>query len=122
MKYISMLMCCLVLFMAGCGGGGADPDKPISEVKSDAETMSVDDLKAMAADYKAMIEKKMSELEPIKDKLSEIPLTEQMGDEAKALQEDIAAVTEDLNALKERLMVYVDALKEKGESVSEYMN
>ena len=45
-----------------------------------------------------------------------------MGDEAKALQEDIAALTGDVDALKERLAVYLDALKEQGESVKEYMN
>jgi hypothetical protein len=42
-----------------------------------------------------------------------------MGDEAKALQADIAAINEDVAALKERLNVYLEALKEHGISVSD---
>ena len=107
-------------FLIGCGGGGADTSTPVAELEQEAETMTVEDLKAKASSYKEAIASKMQELEPLKEKLKDIPLTQQMGDEAKALQEEISALSEDLGALQDRLPVYLDALKEKGESVKEY--
>lgn len=121
MKLLKLLMLAALFSLFGCGGG-VDTDQPIGEVQKEAETMTVADLKAKASDYQELISRKMSELEPLKAKLSEIPLTEQMGDEAKALQADLAALSEDLGALKDRLNVYLDALKAKGESVQEYLN
>jgi ABC-type glycerol-3-phosphate transport system substrate-binding protein len=120
MKSLTIALLVALLALAGCGGG-ADTDKPVAEIKQDAETMTVKDLQAKAKSYQDAVTKKLTELEPLKEKLMEIPLTEQMGDEAKALQADIAELTKDLDALKERLKVYVDALKEKGESVQDYL-
>jgi septal ring factor EnvC (AmiA/AmiB activator) len=121
MKVIYAAMLVAILTLVGCGGG-ADTDISVADAKAEASSMTVDDLKAKAMEYKSAIEAKMEDLEPITAKLKEIPLTEQMGDEAKALQADIAALTGDLDALKERLAVYLDALKEQGESIKEYMN
>jgi uncharacterized protein YggE len=120
MKSLTIALLVAMLALAGCGGG-ADIDKPVAEVKQDAETMTVKDLQAKAKTYQDAITSKLTEMEPIKEKLAALPLTEKMGDEAKALQADIAALTQDLGALKERLAVYVEALKEKGESVKEYV-
>jgi polyhydroxyalkanoate synthesis regulator phasin len=122
MKVLLIAMMVALLTLAGCGGGGADTETPVADLESEASTMSVDDLKAKALEYKDAIEAKMQEIEPITEKLKEIPLTEKMGEEAQALQSDIAALTQDVSALKERLAVYIDALKEQGESVKEYMN
>ncbi|MGC9452163.1 MAG: hypothetical protein ACP5I4_12040 [Oceanipulchritudo sp.] len=120
MKSIPVMLLIALLTLAGCGGG-ADTETPVADLKADAGTMSVADLQAKAEEYQAAIADKMKELEPIKAKLAEIPVMEQMGEEAKALQDDIAAVTEDISALKDRLQVYMDALKEKGVDVSKYM-
>ena len=84
--------------------------------------MSVEDLKAKAMTYKSAIESKVKELEPLKEKLAEIPLAEQMGDEAKELQAEVADLTKELADIKERLDVYLDALKAKGEEVKEFLN
>lgn len=121
MKLCHIIALIPLAFLIGCGGNGADTDTPVAELEQEAETMTVDDLKAKASSYKDAIANKMQELEPIQEKLRDIPLTEQMGDEAKALQEDIAELNDDLGALRDRLQVYLDALKEKGESVQEYL-
>lgn len=122
MKFYRLFLLLPILALVGCGGGKADTETPVAELEQKAETMSVEDLKAEAAAYKDAIAAKMQDLEPLRDKLSEIPLVDQMGEEAKALQADIAEVTGDLDALKVRLQVYLDALKEKGESIQEYLN
>jgi len=121
MKIIYTMMLVALLTLVGCGGG-ADAEAPVADVKQEASTMSVDDLKSKAAEYQKAIQAKMEEIEPITSKLADLPLAEKMGDEAKALQADISAINEDLGALKERLAVYLDALKEHGESVKEYIN
>ena len=122
MKLIYTTLLIALLTLVGCGGGGADTEVPIAEVKAQSSTMSVDDLKAKVADYEKAIKAKMDSLAPIKEKLAAIPLTEQMGAEAKKLQGDIAKISEDLKALQERLSVYMAALKEKGEAVKEMIN
>lgn len=120
MKLIYAAFLAGILILSGCGKGDVDTETSVADLEKEASTLSVDDLKAKAAEYQAAIEAKMAEIEPITAQLKEIPLMEQMGDEASALKADIAALTEDMNALKERLAVYLDALKEQGESVKEY--
>lgn len=119
MKSLYVALCVALLTLVGCGGGDVDTEAPVSEVKQEAEGMSVADLQKKAEAYQKQISAKMQDLEPLREKLGEIPMTQQMGDEAKALQEDIAALTQDVEALKERLSVYVDALKEKGAAVQD---
>jgi uncharacterized coiled-coil DUF342 family protein len=122
MKILNIVWLACLLALFGCGKSDVDTATPVADLEQEAETLSVDELKVKANAYKEMVAAKMQELEPIKEKLMEIPLAEQMGDEAKALQTDIKALQTDLSALQERLQVYLDALKEKGESVKEYMN
>lgn len=118
MKLWIFLMLPIALILGGCGGG-ADVEISVADAEQESTSMSVDDLKAKASEYKAAIATKLEQIEPLTAKLKEIPLTQQMGDEAKALQADIAAINEDVAALKERLNVYLEALKEHGISVSD---
>lgn len=121
MKFIKILSLTLLLALFGCGES-ADTSTPVAELEEEAQTLSVDDLKAKAESYQEAIAARLQELEPIKEKLAEIPVMEQMGDEAAALKDDIQSLQADMSALKERLDVYIEALKEKGESVQAYMN
>ena len=122
MKLFRLLLLLPLLSLIGCGGDGVDTDASIADVEKEAASLTVDDLKAKASSYKAAIASKLEDIEPIKEKLAAIPLTEQMGDEAKALQADIADLTKDLGDLKERLGVYLEVLKSKGEEVKEFLN
>jgi len=106
------------MMLAGCGKE-ADETKPLSEVKTEAETMDVAKLKAMALKYKAAIEAKTGDIGQVADKLKKIPLTEALGTEAKELKSEIDALTKSLNDLKERFDVYYQKLKDKGEEVSD---
>jgi hypothetical protein len=105
----------LVIF--GCGKK-ADENKPMAEVKAEAEKMNVEQLKSMAMSYKSAIEAKTKDIDALATKLKEIPVANMLGEEAKKIKADIDEVTKSLEALKERFDVYYNALKEKGIDVS----
>ena len=71
-----------VLAVTGCGKG-ADEDKPLSEVRAEADTMSVDALKAAALKYKKAIAAKEAEVEKSAAKIKEIPIAEALSEEAQ---------------------------------------
>jgi chromosome segregation ATPase len=101
----------------GCGKK-ADENKPISEVKAEAEKLDTDELRAMAMVYQKAIAAKNGEVEKLTAKLKDIPVTEMLGDEAKELKADIDNLNKSLSALKERFEVYYQKLKEQGGDLS----
>jgi chromosome segregation ATPase len=115
------VLCCLIalcLFaILGCGKK-ADENKPISEVKAEAEKMDTDGLRAMAMAYQKAIAAKNSEVEKLTAKLKDIPVTEMLGEEAKELKADIDNLNKSVSALKERFEVYYQKLKEQGGDLS----
>jgi uncharacterized lipoprotein YehR (DUF1307 family) len=115
---LCVIMAVCLLGLTGCGKK-ADADKPIGDVQAEAASMSVEELKAKAMDYKDAIVAKKAEVEKLAAKLKAIPLTEQMGTEAKGLQTDIAELNKTVSALNERFQVYYKKLKEMGGDVSE---
>ena len=115
------IFCCLLvlssLVFCGCGKK-ADENKPIGEVKAEAEKMSVEKLRSMAMTYKDAITAKKGEVEKLASKLKDIPLTQMLSDEAKGLKADIDGLNKSVSALKERFEVYYNKLKEKGGNLS----
>jgi hypothetical protein len=107
---------CLLCF-AGCGKK-ANSEQPIADVQAEANKMNVEQLKAKAIEYKDAIVAKKAEIEQVATKLKAIPITEQMGSEAKGLQTDIANLTQSLSSLNERFQVYYGKLKAMGGDVS----
>ena len=112
------LLAVWALVISGCGGKKADANKPISEVKTEAEKMDAGQLRNMAMTYKESIVAKKADLEKLAAKLKEIPIAEIMGDEAKQLKTDIDNFTKSISALKERFEIYYQKLKEKGGDLS----
>ncbi len=104
--------------LVGCGSGKADENKPVSEVRAEAEEMGVEELQKMAEAYRAAIEAKKPEIEALKAKLKEIPLTELLGEEAKSLKADTEKLNDSVKALKERLDIYVEELKKQNVDVN----
>ena len=115
------VICCLIalcLFaILGCGKK-ADENKPISEVKAEAEKMDTDGLRAMALSYKEAIAAKSDDLEKLTAKLKDIPVTEMLGAEAKSLKADMENLEKSVSALKERFEVYYQKLKDTGGDLS----
>lgn len=115
------ILCCLLVLisLALCGcGKKADENKPVSEVKAEADKMSVDKLRSMAVKYKDAIVAKQDEIEKFTGKLKDIPITEKLGTEAKELTSEIEVLNKSISALRERFQVYYQKLKEKGGDLS----
>jgi hypothetical protein len=91
---------------------------PVADVQAEAGKMNVEQLKAKAMEYKNLIVAKKATLETLAAKLKGIPLTEQMGAEAKGIQTDIATLNKSVAALTERFQVYYNKLKEMGVDLS----
>ena len=114
---LPLMLTMSVLFLFGCGKK-ADENKPISEVKAEAEKMSAADLKAIVMKYKDAIEAKKADVEKITAKLKEIPVTQMLGEQAKQLKGDIDNLNKSVTALRERFQIYYDQLKTKGGDLS----
>lgn len=106
------LLCCGSLFLAGCGDS-VDENKTPEQIKSEITSMNAADIQKMVTKYQAAIEEKAAEIKAETDKLAKIPLTEQLGDEAKKLRGNVAELTKSLDKLKANLEAYVDGLKQK---------
>jgi predicted nucleic acid-binding Zn-ribbon protein len=117
----NVILCCLLILcplaVFGCGKK-ADENKPISEVKAEAEKMDTDGLRAMAMAYKEAIATKKGDLEKLTAKLKDIPVTEVLGEEAKSLKADMENLEKSVSALKERFEVYYQKLKEQSGDLS----
>jgi len=111
-----MIAGCLLGLM-GCGKK-ADENKPIADVQAEAAKMNVEQLKAKAMAYKDAIVAKKAEIEKITAKITEIPVTEALGTEAKALKAEIENLNKSVTALTERFQVYYSKLKEMGGDIS----
>jgi len=114
-------VCCLLvlcpLVILGCGKK-ADENKPMGEVRAEAEKMDASGLRAAAMAYKEAVVAKKGEVEKLSAKLNGIPATEMLGNEAKELKADIDKLTKSVSALEERFDVYYQKLKEKGGDLS----
>ena len=113
---------CLTVFwctlaIVGCGKK-ADENKPIGQVKAKAEKMNVEQLRSMAIEYKNAILAKKNEVDKLTAKLSDIPVTKMLGDQAKGLKADIDSLNKSVTALNERFKIYSEKLKEKGGDLS----
>jgi Skp family chaperone for outer membrane proteins len=103
----------LVAMIAGCGGSKIDENKPIDQVAADAAKMGQAELQKMVDTYQAAIADKSKEVEALMAKVKEIPLSEMMGDKAKALKGDLGEIQTSLGKLKDQMAVYAKELSKK---------
>jgi hypothetical protein len=94
-----------------------DESKPVAEVKAEAEKMDVSSLRATALSYKEAILSNEGKIKTLTEQLKKIPLTQQLGDEAKGLQSEITTLTGSVSSLLERFNIYYDKLNAMGGDV-----
>ena len=109
--YFCLALCTAALF--GCSKK-ADENKPISEIKTEAEQMSLDQLRSAAMSYKDAILAQKTEVEKFAAKLKDIPVTKMLSTEAKDLKTEINTLNKSISALTDRFKIYYQKLKEKG--------
>ncbi|MEG1979992.1 MAG: hypothetical protein RR060_04665 [Victivallaceae bacterium] len=107
--------CAAMLAFVGCDNNGVDVDenKTPEAIKQEITSMSADDIKATVENYKQEIEEKTAEFKVEAEKLSKIPLLEQLGDEAKDIKEEMAEITESLKKLQDNMEAYLSGLQDK---------
>jgi uncharacterized protein involved in exopolysaccharide biosynthesis len=105
-----------IIALAGCGK--ASKDQPIEQVKAEAATMSVDDLKAKAESCKAEIAKYQKQLDDVKAKIVQLKPADVVSDAGRKLNDEVADVMKSINNLQQRLQVYIDELAKKGQDVT----
>lgn len=106
------------LVVLGCGKK-ADENKPIVEIKAEAKVMDADELREMALAYKDAILAKTKDVERIKDKIKEIPITDIINGEMAELKDDIEELLQSVGKLKERFEIYYQNLIDKKGDLSE---
>ncbi len=123
-RLLPVIVLIVVVGLVGCGSksskgpASVDETKPIAEVKAEANKMSVEQLKATAQSYRQAIVAKQAELEKVAAKLKDIPITDALGEEARAIKTELESLNTSVAALTERFQVYLDKLKELGADVS----
>ena len=98
--------------LAGCGSE-VDENKTPEQIKAEVAKLDAAAIQKQIDAYKKAIEEKSKELSKVMDQIKEIPLTEQLSDNAKKLQAEAANLGKSINKLKDNLEAYVDGLKEK---------
>jgi uncharacterized lipoprotein YehR (DUF1307 family) len=103
-----------IIVLSGCGKKGGsvsvDESKPISEIKAEADKMTVDQLREMAIKYRDAIKDKNVKVDKVMLKLRDAGAGAAMTDEFKGIKEEISALTKSMGALKQRFGVYYDKL------------
>ncbi len=96
----------------------ADLEQSIDALKQKAASFDQSQLQAYVDTYKEMILDKKDQIAEVGAKIKELPLTEMMGEKARALKEQMSQYSDELEALKERADVYLNLLKTGGAAPS----
>ncbi len=111
------------IVLSGCGkkgvpAGPVDTNKPMAEVKAEAELMTVDQLHEMAVKYRAAINANNADLEATMQKIRESSKGGSLSEDFMKVKDDINALTTSLGLLQERSNVYYNKLVELKADVS----
>ena len=113
MKKISiLLLASAALALCGCGAK-VDESKTPEQAKAEASTMDAASLQKQVDALKAFMSEKQDEAKKVADKIAQIPLKEQLGDNAKALRAEASKIGDSLKNVGSQLSVYAEELKNK---------
>ena len=117
-KLSSVLCFALMLgLLSGCGKK-ADTSKSVDQIKSETQTMSVNDLQSNAEAYAKEITLKKSEVEKIANQMKSLSPQELFGDKSKGFKDQLSKIQNDLSALTDRYQIYAQKFQEKGGDIS----
>jgi hypothetical protein len=107
----SMMLAAMVL-LVGCSTG-IDEKMPIDQVVVDASQMKPKALEDKIDRYEMQIAKETAGMNDIKKQLKEIPLSELLGEKAKALKSELSGLTASRDQLGRQMEVYARELAVK---------
>ena len=96
--------------VVGCGDSAVNENRPIEEVRAEAAKLDAAAIQKKVDALNKAIAEKTKELEAAIKKVSEIPLSEILGEEAKKAKDKVAEITVSCDKLKEQLKAYMEAL------------
>ncbi len=105
----------LLALVAGCSDGASE-DKPLDEVRAEAQEMNAEQLQAKIDEYTEAIEAKKPEVERLQKELGTGlagALTGEKPENAEQLKADLAELETSLRALQERMQIYAEELQRK---------
>ncbi len=117
-KILATLVAASALILCGCGAN-VNENKTPEQAKTEAASMDAASLQKQVDALKAFIAEKNAEAKALAEKLSKIPLAEQMGNDAKALREEAAKIAESVKKIQAQLGVYVEELKAKATAAAQ---
>ena len=112
-----MFLGIIFLAIAGCAKK-ADTNKPVEQIKTEVEKMSLKDVETNAKAYAQEIEAKKSEVTAVTQKVKSLSATEIFGEKARGLKDQIAKLGTEVNALTERYQVYAQKYQKLREDVA----
>ena len=98
--------------MCGCGEN-IDENKPIADVQAEAAKLDAKQLEAKVEACKKFLEAKKAEADELARKISEIPLKDMLGEEAKGLKAEASAIAESVKKVTAQMDAYAKELKNK---------
>lgn len=114
-KFLSFAMVGLLSIglLAGCGGSDVDENKTPEQIRQEIVNMDTKDIQKQIDAYTKAVAEKLEEVNAEAKKLADIPLTEQLGDEAKAIRKNLDSLKDSLGKLQKNMEAYAEGLKEK---------
>lgn len=117
-KILAIFVAASALVLCGCGAN-VNENKTLEQAKTEAASMDAASLQKQVDALKAFIAEKNDEAKDLAEKLSKISLTEQMGNDAKALREEASKIAESVKKIQTQLGVYVEELKSKAAAAAQ---
>lgn len=105
------------LVFAGCGKK-ADTNKPVEQIKTEVQNMSLTDLEANAKAYAKEIASKKSEVEEISEQIKAFSVKDLLSEKAESIKSQMDQIGNQVSALTERYQLYADKFREKGGDIA----
>ncbi len=98
----------------------SDLNQSVEEIQQKVAGFDQTQVLAYVDQYKAVLLEKKDQIAELTGQLKSLPMTEMMGDKAKALKDQIAQYGDQFSGLKDRYSVYLQKLEEFGVDLSSY--
>lgn len=116
-KALAVVLAGMMLSMAGCAKK-IDTSKPIEQIQTEVQKMSVGDLQSTAKAYADAIQGKKSEIETVQKQLSSLSPKDLFGEKAGGIKDQLSKIGNEMNELSKRYEIYVQKFRELGGDIS----